>query len=153
MGLLARTIAVIDEDARVLELLQNLLASCGIRRRRTHLPNFFSRGITDVEMRRMSGFRTPSACQKHEDLLLLTKPSGICLVASRNREVLLTKPGTAQQTIQRHSQRRWRVLDGSRRTLRNLGPNQREDRPYLSRRCTQQGRASVCSFDVRSARP
>ena len=64
MGVLARTIAVLDDDARVLESLQNLLASCGYKAE-TYLSAelFLTSGalsrtsciITDVEMRRMSG--------------------------------------------------------------------------------------------------
>jgi FixJ family two-component response regulator len=64
MGVLARTIAVIDDDDRVLESLQNLLASCGYKAE-THSSAelFLTSGalsrtsciITDVEMRRMSG--------------------------------------------------------------------------------------------------
>jgi FixJ family two-component response regulator len=64
MDVLARTIAVIDDDARVLESLQNLLASCGYKAETySSAELFLSSGalshtnciITDVEMRRMSG--------------------------------------------------------------------------------------------------
>jgi FixJ family two-component response regulator len=64
MGVLARTIAVIDDDDRVLESLQNLLASCGYKAEKySSAELFLSSGalsrtsciITDVEMRRMSG--------------------------------------------------------------------------------------------------
>lgn len=64
MGVLARTIAVIDDDDRVLESLQNLLASCGYKAKTySSAELFLSSGalsrttciITDVEMRRMSG--------------------------------------------------------------------------------------------------
>jgi FixJ family two-component response regulator len=64
MGVLARTIAVIDDDARVLESLQNLLASSGYKAETYSSAELFltsgalSRAsciITDVEMRRMSG--------------------------------------------------------------------------------------------------
>ena len=64
MGVLARTIAVIDDDDRVLESLQNLLASCGYKAETySSAELFLSSGalsrtsciITDVEMRRMSG--------------------------------------------------------------------------------------------------
>lgn len=71
MGVLARTIAVIDDDPRVLESLQNLLASSGYKAEK-----YSHRCRDEADERRL---RTPSACQKHEDLLLLTKPSGICL--------------------------------------------------------------------------
>jgi FixJ family two-component response regulator len=64
MDALARTIAVIDDDARVLESLQNLLASCGYKAETySSAELFLSSGalshtnciITDVEMTRMSG--------------------------------------------------------------------------------------------------
>ena len=64
MGVFARTIAVIDDDDRVLESLQNLLASCGYKAETYSSAELFltsvalSRAsciITDVEMRRMSG--------------------------------------------------------------------------------------------------
>jgi FixJ family two-component response regulator len=64
MGVLARTIAVIDDDDRVLESLQNFLASCGYKAETySSAELFLSSGalsrtsciITDVEMRRMSG--------------------------------------------------------------------------------------------------
>ena len=64
MGVLARMIAVIDDDDRVLESLQNLLASCGYKAETySSAELFLSSGalsrtsciITDVEMRRMSG--------------------------------------------------------------------------------------------------
>jgi FixJ family two-component response regulator len=64
MGELARTIAVIDDDDRVLESLQNLLASCGYKAKAYSSAELFLTSgalsrtsciITDVEMRRMSG--------------------------------------------------------------------------------------------------
>ena len=64
MGVLARTIAVIDDDDRVLESLQNLLASCGYKAETySSAERFLTSGalsrtsciITDVEMRRMGG--------------------------------------------------------------------------------------------------
>jgi FixJ family two-component response regulator len=55
MGVLARTIAVIDDDDASSNRFRTFLHHSAIRRRRTHLPNFFSCRITDVEMRRMSG--------------------------------------------------------------------------------------------------
>jgi hypothetical protein len=67
--------------------------------------------------------------------------------------LLFTKPGTAQQTIQLHLSDDGEYWTGAGGTLRDLSPNQRKDRLYLSRGCTQQGRASVCSFGGRSARP
>jgi hypothetical protein len=66
--------------------------------------------------------------------------------------LLFTKPGAAQQTIQLHlsDDGEYWGADG---TLRDLSPNQRKDRLYLSKGCTRQGPASVCSFGGRSARP
>jgi FixJ family two-component response regulator len=64
MGVFARTIAVIDDDDRVLESLQNLLASCGYKAEMYSSAELFLASgalsrtsciITDVEMRRMSG--------------------------------------------------------------------------------------------------
>jgi FixJ family two-component response regulator len=64
MGVLARTIAVIDDDDRVLESLQNLLASCGYKAETYSSAELFLTSgalsrtsciVTDVEMRRMSG--------------------------------------------------------------------------------------------------
>ena len=64
MGMQARTIAVIDDDLRVLESLINLLASCGYRAEGyCSAEEFLELGglqksscvITDVEMRQMSG--------------------------------------------------------------------------------------------------
>jgi FixJ family two-component response regulator len=64
MGVLARTIAVIDDDDRVLESLQNLLASCGYKAETYSSAELFLTSgalsrtsciITDIEMRRMSG--------------------------------------------------------------------------------------------------
>lgn len=64
MGILARTIAVIDDDDRVLESLQNLLASCGYKAETYSSADLFLTSgalsrtsciITDVEMRQMSG--------------------------------------------------------------------------------------------------
>ena len=64
MGMQARTIAVIDDDLRVLESLINLLASCGYRAEGYCSAEQFldsdglqksSCVITDVEMRQMSG--------------------------------------------------------------------------------------------------
>src|SRR5271155_726626 len=64
MGMQARTIAVIDDDLRVLESLINLLASCGYKAEGyCSAEEFLESGglqksscvITDVEMRQMSG--------------------------------------------------------------------------------------------------
>jgi FixJ family two-component response regulator len=64
MGMQARTIAVIDDDLRVLESLINLLASCGYKAEGyCSAEEFLELGgleksscvITDVEMRQMSG--------------------------------------------------------------------------------------------------
>jgi FixJ family two-component response regulator len=64
MGILARTIAVIDDDHRVVESIVNLLASCGYRAEGYCSAEQFlgadglsktSCIITDVEMRQMSG--------------------------------------------------------------------------------------------------
>jgi FixJ family two-component response regulator len=64
MGVLARAIAVIDDDDRVLESLQNLLASGGYKAETYSSAELFLTSgalsrtsciITDVEMRRMSG--------------------------------------------------------------------------------------------------
>ena len=64
MGMQARTIAVIDDDHRVLESLINLLASCGYKAEGYCSAEEFlgsdglqrsSCVITDVEMRQMSG--------------------------------------------------------------------------------------------------
>ena len=64
MGMQARTIAVIDDDLRVLESLINLLASCGYKAEGySSAEEFLESGglqksscvITDVEMRQMSG--------------------------------------------------------------------------------------------------
>jgi CheY-like chemotaxis protein len=64
MGMQARTIAVIDDDLRVLESLINLLASCGYKAQGySSAEQFLDSGglqksccvITDVEMRQMSG--------------------------------------------------------------------------------------------------
>jgi FixJ family two-component response regulator len=64
MGIQARTIAVIDDDLRVLESLINLLASCGYNvEGYGSAEEFLELGgleksscvITDVEMRQMSG--------------------------------------------------------------------------------------------------
>jgi len=64
MGIQARTIAVIDDDLRVLESLINLLASCGYKAEGyCSAEEFLESGglqksscvITDVEMRQMSG--------------------------------------------------------------------------------------------------
>jgi FixJ family two-component response regulator len=64
MGVQARTIAVIDDDLRVLESLINLLASCGYKAEGyCSAEEFLESGglqkscfvITDVEMRQMSG--------------------------------------------------------------------------------------------------
>jgi FixJ family two-component response regulator len=64
MGTQARTIAVIDDDLRVLESLINLLASCGYKAEGySSAEEFLESGgmqrssciITDVEMRQMSG--------------------------------------------------------------------------------------------------
>jgi FixJ family two-component response regulator len=64
MGMQTRTIAVIDDDLRVLESLINLLASCGYEAEGySSAVEFLESGglqksccvITDVEMRQMSG--------------------------------------------------------------------------------------------------
>jgi FixJ family two-component response regulator len=64
MGMQARTIAVIDDDLRVLESLINLLTSCGYKTEGyCSAEEFLESGgleksscvITDVEMRQMSG--------------------------------------------------------------------------------------------------
>src|SRR5437867_5629674 len=64
MGMQARTIAVIDDDLRVLESLINLLASCGYKAEGyCSAEEFLESGglqksscvITDVEMQQMSG--------------------------------------------------------------------------------------------------
>ena len=64
MGMQARTIAVIDDDLRVLESLINLLASCGYKAEGyCSAEEFLESGglekstcvITNVEMRQMSG--------------------------------------------------------------------------------------------------
>jgi FixJ family two-component response regulator len=64
MGMQARTVAVIDDDPRVLESLINLLASCGYKAKGYCSAEEFlgsdglqrsSCVITDVEMRQMSG--------------------------------------------------------------------------------------------------
>ena len=64
MGMQAPTIAVIDDDVRVLESLINLLASCGYKAEGySSAEEFLESGglqkcscvITDVEMRQMSG--------------------------------------------------------------------------------------------------
>ena len=64
MGTQARTIAVVDDDLRVLESLINLLASCGYKAEGyCSAEEFLESGglqksscvITDVEMRQMSG--------------------------------------------------------------------------------------------------
>ena len=64
MGVQARTIAVIDDDLRVLESLVNLLASCGYKAESYCSAEQFLGGdglsrscciIPDVEMRKMSG--------------------------------------------------------------------------------------------------
>lgn len=64
MNLLARTIAVIDDDPRVLESLLNFLASCGYKAESyLSAEQFLGSGglsrcmcvIADIEMRKMSG--------------------------------------------------------------------------------------------------
>jgi FixJ family two-component response regulator len=64
MGIQARTIAVVDDDLRVLQSLINLLASCGYKAEGYRsAEEFLESGglqksscvITDVEMRQMSG--------------------------------------------------------------------------------------------------
>jgi FixJ family two-component response regulator len=64
MGMQARTIAVVDDDLRVVESLINLLASCGYKAQGySSAEEFLESGglqkssciITDVEMRQMSG--------------------------------------------------------------------------------------------------
>jgi FixJ family two-component response regulator len=48
MGVLARTIAVIDDDDRVLESLQNLLASCGYKAETYSSAELFSRRVRSL---------------------------------------------------------------------------------------------------------
>ena len=73
MGVLARTIAVIDDDDRVLESLQNLLASCGYKaetyssaRTFSHVGCALSHQLHYHRCRDEADerLRTPSACQK-----------------------------------------------------------------------------------------
>jgi FixJ family two-component response regulator len=78
MGVLARTIAVIDDDARVLESLQNLLASFGYKAETYSSAELFLMSYHRCRDEADERLRTASACQKHEDLLLLTKPPVIC---------------------------------------------------------------------------
>ena len=84
MGVLARTIGVIDDDARVLESLQNLLASSGYKAETYSSAELFlasgalSRSsciITDVEMRRMSGLgllQHVRSRQSHVPVIIIT---------------------------------------------------------------------------------
>ena len=48
MGVLARTIAVIDEDDLYSNRFRTFLHHAAIRRRRTHLPNSFSRRVRSL---------------------------------------------------------------------------------------------------------
>jgi FixJ family two-component response regulator len=88
MGVLARTIAVIDDDDRVLESLQNLLASCGYKAEKySSAELFLSSGalsrtsciITDVEMRRMSGLGLLQHVRSRQSdvpvIIIIGKPS------------------------------------------------------------------------------
>ncbi len=88
MGVLARTIAVIDDDDRVFESLQNLLASCGYKAETYSSANLFLKSgalsrtsciITDVEMRRMSGLGLLQHVRgRHSDvpvIIITGKPS------------------------------------------------------------------------------
>jgi FixJ family two-component response regulator len=88
MGMQARTIAVIDDDLRVLESLINLLASCGYRAEGyCSAEDFLESGgvqksscvITDVEMRQMSGLgllqHITSAASSLPVVIITGKPS------------------------------------------------------------------------------
>jgi FixJ family two-component response regulator len=88
MGMQARTIAVIDDDLRVLESLINLLASCGYKAEGyCSAEEFLESGglqrsscvITDVEMRQMSGLgllrHINSAASSLPVVIITGKPS------------------------------------------------------------------------------
>ena len=88
MGMQARTIAVIDDDLRVLESLINLLASCGYEAEGyCSAEEFLESGglqksscvITDVEMRQMSGlgllYHINSAASSLPVVIITGKPS------------------------------------------------------------------------------
>jgi FixJ family two-component response regulator len=88
MGMQARTIAVIDDDLRVLESLINLLASCGYKAEGyCSAEEFLESGgleksscvITDVEMRQMSGLgllhRINSTVSSLPVVIITGKPS------------------------------------------------------------------------------
>jgi len=88
MGVQARTIAVIDDDLRVLESLINLLASCGYEAEGySSAEEFLESGglqksscvITDVEMRQMSGLgllrHINSAASSLPVVIITGKPS------------------------------------------------------------------------------
>src|SRR4051812_21707543 len=88
MCMQARTIAVIDDDLRVLESLINLLASCGYRAEGyCSAEEFLESGglqrsscvITDVEMRQMSGLgllrHINSAASSLPVVIITGKPS------------------------------------------------------------------------------
>ena len=72
IGVLARTIAVIDDDNRVLESLQNLLASCGYKAETySSAELFLSPGALSHQLHYHrcrdeadERLRTSSACQK-----------------------------------------------------------------------------------------
>jgi FixJ family two-component response regulator len=88
MGMQARTIAVIDDDLRVLESLMNLLASCGYQAEGyCSAEEFLDSGgllksscvITDVEMRQMSGLGLLQHIKSNADslpvVIITGKPS------------------------------------------------------------------------------
>ena len=88
MGMQARTIAVVDDDLRVLESLINLLASCGYKAEGyCSAEEFLESGglqrsscvITDVEMRQMSGLgllrHINSAASSLPVVIITGKPS------------------------------------------------------------------------------
>lgn len=88
MGAQARTIAVIDDDSRVLEALINLLASYGYKAEGYSSAEEFLESdgirkswcvITDVEMRQMSGLRLlhhiSSTMQSLPVVIITGKPS------------------------------------------------------------------------------
>jgi FixJ family two-component response regulator len=88
MGIQAHSIAVIDDDLRVLESLINLLASCGYRAEGyCSAEQFLESGglqksscvVTDVEMRQMSGLALLQHINNTEDplpvVIITGKPS------------------------------------------------------------------------------
>ena len=88
MGMQARTIAVVDDDLRVLESVINLLASCGYQAEGyCSAEEFLEAGglkksscvITDVEMRQMSGLgllhHINSAASSLPVIIITGKPS------------------------------------------------------------------------------